>query len=410
MDDSFKFSSALRILNTNDYLAPSKSCIKSKDGQSKTQDQQVQINDLHLNSANISTSKKIQISLNDCLACSGCVTTSENMLIEAQNVQEFFRLLDLGRDPSSSSPFRIFVISVSSQALSSIAASTRNSLMEVYFKLHTLFIDKLHCDFFFDTNLSQDIALLECQLEFLESFKQTTARPALPILTSACPGWVCYAEKTHGSWILPHLSLVKSPQQILGTLVKFHLVQRLNDHRDDILCSGIEKSLFPIEPRNICHVTLMQCFDKKLEASRSDFYNKSTDAHDVDLVLTPVELDQILSHIDLTFNELVPSDISKPFFNHLEFATVSSLDAEFSADPRNLSSVLSKDPKESSSDANRRDTPVEHDIYGQDCANEELRQNTRLFGVSGSSGSFAEHVFRKAALELFGVLVDDVPF
>lgn len=32
-------------------------------------------------------------------------------------------------------------------------------------------------------------------------------------------GWVCYAEKAHG-FILPYISTAKSPQQIIGTLVK----------------------------------------------------------------------------------------------------------------------------------------------------------------------------------------------
>ena len=36
----------------------------------------------------------------------------------------------------------------------------------------------------------------------------------LPMLASACPGWVCYAEKTHGSYILPYISTAKSPQVI----------------------------------------------------------------------------------------------------------------------------------------------------------------------------------------------------
>ena len=33
-------------------------------------------------------------------------------------------------------------------------------------------------------------------------------------------GWVCYAEKSHGEYILPHISNVKSPQQIMGSIVK----------------------------------------------------------------------------------------------------------------------------------------------------------------------------------------------
>ena len=34
----------------------------------------------------------------------------------------------------------------------------------------------------------------------------------LPMLASACPGWVCYAEKTHGEYMLPYISTAKSPQ------------------------------------------------------------------------------------------------------------------------------------------------------------------------------------------------------
>lgn len=33
-------------------------------------------------------------------------------------------------------------------------------------------------------------------------------------------GWICYAEKTHGSFILPYISTVRSPQQVMGSLVK----------------------------------------------------------------------------------------------------------------------------------------------------------------------------------------------
>ena len=34
----------------------------------------------------------------------------------------------------------------------------------------------------------------------------------LPMLASACPGWICYAEKTHGDYSLPYISSTKSPQ------------------------------------------------------------------------------------------------------------------------------------------------------------------------------------------------------
>lgn len=82
-------------------------------------------------------------------------------------------------------------------------------------------------------------------------------------------GWICYAEKTHGSYILPYISTTKSPQQIMGSIVK------------DFLSGQIKKL-----PNQIYHVTVMPCYDKKLEASRSDFYNDLFKTRDVDCVLS----------------------------------------------------------------------------------------------------------------------------
>ena len=112
------------------------------------------------------------------------------------------------------------------------------------------------------------------------------------MISSACPGWVCYAEKTHGSWILPHISKVKSAQQIMGSLVKDHLSKKLQ-----------------ASPDSIFHLTVMPCFDKKLEATRPDFYNEKTDSHDVDLVITTVEVEQMLSEDNLNLSELDSSPL-----------------------------------------------------------------------------------------------------
>lgn len=40
-------------------------------------------------------------------------------------------------------------------------------------------------------------------------------------------GWICYAEKTLGSYILPYISSVKSPQQVIGAAIKHHMVEKL---------------------------------------------------------------------------------------------------------------------------------------------------------------------------------------
>lgn len=39
-------------------------------------------------------------------------------------------------------------------------------------------------------------------------------------------GWICYAEKTHGSFIIPHISTTKSPQQVMGSLVKGYFAEQ----------------------------------------------------------------------------------------------------------------------------------------------------------------------------------------
>lgn len=46
----------------------------------------------------------------------------------------------------------------------------------------------------------------------------------LPIILSS--GWICYAEKTHGSFIIPYISTTKSPQQIMGSLIKGHFAEQ----------------------------------------------------------------------------------------------------------------------------------------------------------------------------------------
>ena len=64
-----------------------------------------------------------------------------------------------------------------------------------------------------------------------------------------------------------------------------------------------------IPPKSIYHLTIMPCFDKKLEASREDFYNESMDAHDVDMVITTVEIEHMLQEDNIHLKELNASDL-----------------------------------------------------------------------------------------------------
>jgi len=60
----------------------------------------------------------------------------------------------------------------------------------------------------------------------------------------------------------------------------------------------------------------MPCYDKKLEASRQDFYNDLLQSHDVDLVLTTTEVQQLLQRLSVDFSTL--SGMQPPtLFNNL---------------------------------------------------------------------------------------------
>ena len=75
------------------------------------------------------------------------------------------------------------------------------------------FLRDMGADLVLDLQVAEQLAVLEQRQEFMEKFENRRAAAAVgqkavggPILTSSCPGWICYAEKTHGSWILPFVS------------------------------------------------------------------------------------------------------------------------------------------------------------------------------------------------------------
>lgn len=145
-----------------------------------------------------------------------------------------------------------------------------------------------------DSSFSRDFSLMESVEEFISRY-QSSDKKSLPILASSCPGWICYAEKTQGK-VLPYISKVKSPQQIMGSLVKDYWASQMN-----------------ITPDKIYHVSIMPCFDKKLEASRDDFYDENYKTRDVDTVLTSAEVIDMINDKNINFLELPIEDLNSMF-------------------------------------------------------------------------------------------------
>lgn len=210
--------------------------------------------------------------MQDCLACSGCITSAEGVLITQQSQEEVLKVLkenkELKLHEKTADQARLIVFTVSQQPIVSLA--NRYSLsVEKAAECLSGYLRQLGADYVLSTKIADDLALIECRNEFIERFRDNDPSKPFPMLSSSCPGWVCYAEKTHGNFILPYIATTRSPQQIMGVLVKQLLAQKLN-----------------VPAEKIYHVTIMPCYDKKLEASREDFYNEVLKCRDVDCVIT----------------------------------------------------------------------------------------------------------------------------
>jgi iron only hydrogenase large subunit-like protein len=288
--------------------------------------------------------QKVEISLSDCLACSGCITSAESVLVTQQSQEEILRVFEENKalkNEGGSGAAKLIVVSLSVQPILSIAAHYGLAVNDCAAKLVTYF-KNLGADMVVDMTLADDFALLESQREFIRRFRATESdgvKNVIPMLASSCPGWVCYAEKTHGSYILPYISTTKSPQQIMGSLIKHWVGHNLGG-------------------RAIYHVTLMPCYDKKLEAAREDFFNSETQSRDVDCVLTAIELQQMLEKEGCSLENLEKSAFSQPWLLKQDADVAAAL--------------------------------------------------TRHVG--SGSGGYSDHIFRYAAKELFGVDVDEVTY
>ncbi|KAF8414241.1 hypothetical protein HHK36_002241 [Tetracentron sinense] len=335
---SEKFSPTLRIGDLNDFIAPSQACIVSLKGLKATTKQERAENQEKLPPlVKPSLTEPVKISLKDCLACSGCITSAETVMLEKQSLDEFLSNIKSGKT---------VIVSLSPQSRASFAAHFGLSPHQIFRKL-TTFFKSLGVKSIFDTSCSRDLSLIESCNEFVTRYKQhqstddEACKSSIPMLSSACPGWICYAEKTLGSYILPYISSVKSPQQAIGATIKHYICQKMG-----------------IIPEQVYHVTVMPCYDKKLEAARDDFVfsvepQGETGHENAGLMIT--EVDSVLTSGEV-----------------LDLIQLKSVD--FKA---------------------LEESPLDRLLTNVD-------EEGHLYGVHGSSGGYAETIFRHASKTLFG--------
>jgi NADP-reducing hydrogenase subunit HndD len=159
----------------------------------------------------------------------------------------------------------------------------------------TTALRRMGFDTIFDTNFSADLTIMEEGTELLTRLKRALVDKedvALPMFTSCSPGWISFMEYYYPD-MLPNLSTCKSPQQMMGAMVKTYYAQKLGK-----------------KPEELFMVSVMPCTAKKFEAARAEM--NSSGAQDVDIVLTTRELGKMITQSGIDFHTLEDSDMDAP--------------------------------------------------------------------------------------------------
>lgn len=148
---------------------------------------------------------------------------------------------------------------------------------------------KMGVDEIYDTSTGADFTVIEEAKELIERIEQ---KKVMPMFTSCCPSWINYLEKQHPE-LLPNVSTCRSPIQMLGSIIKEY-------NKED--------------EKKIISVAITPCTSKKFECQRDEFKINGTDT--VDLVITTVELIEMIQEACIDFNELAPEGVDSIFGSH----------------------------------------------------------------------------------------------
>ena len=137
----------------------------------------------------------------------------------------------------------------------------------------------------FDTEFGADVTVVE---ESTELIKRLSLNEKLPQFTSCCPAWVRWVELFKNE-IIPNISAVKSPQQIMGAVTKTYYAEKMF-----------------LNPKDIFTVAVKPCTAKTYENDRTNMGRD--DYKDIDDVLTVRQYADLLKENDIDLNNLTPEN------------------------------------------------------------------------------------------------------
>jgi len=220
----------------------------------------------------------------DCIYCGQCIVHCPVGALDAQSpVDDIDALL---KDKKG----KTIVIQFAPSIRSSIGEMFdieygKNITGELVAGMRRLGFDKV-----FDTTMAADLTTVE---EAKELVWRVTEKKPLPMFTSCCPGWMRYLEFYRPD-LIPNITTVKSPQNMLGSLIKTYWANKNN-----------------VDPKNIVVVSVMPCTAKKYDVSKPE--EKVNGLNPIDFVLTTRELGRLLQKNRINLKLLAQEPADDPF-------------------------------------------------------------------------------------------------
>jgi len=233
--------------------------------------------------AEIGTAFDEGLNVSSCINCGQCVMVCPTGALREQS--DIKQVVDALNDPD------MFVVV---QHAPSVSVSLAEEFgmkpgLDVCGKM-TAVLRRLGFDRVFDTAFTADLTIME---EASELAHRIRTGGKLPMMTSCSPGWIKYVETFHPDFI-DNLSTCKSPQQMLGAVVKSCFAEK----------DGLD-------PKKIFSVSVMPCTAKKFEAQRDEMAPGGVP--DIDAVLTTRELARMIRMRGLDINTAEPESADNPF-------------------------------------------------------------------------------------------------
>ncbi|MCL2336144.1 MAG: [FeFe] hydrogenase, group A, partial [Firmicutes bacterium] len=210
----------------------------------------------------------------DCIACGQCVSVCPTAaLAEREYIREVWAAIE--------DPERITVVQTAPAAQVSVGELFGLPVGSVVTGKMVAALRQIGFDYVFSTTFAADLTVVE---EAHELLARLQGKGKLPLISSCSPGWVLYCERFFPEF-MANLSTCKSPQEMLGALVKTYFAEQNHFH-----------------PQQLVVTAVMPCTAKKYEAARPEMVTRGV--RDVDYVLTVRELGRMIREAGINFNAL----------------------------------------------------------------------------------------------------------